>query len=460
MATIASLTAATIIGRALAPKVIDGLSSALRTKSTDIKSRYISTFSNHVEMTRSRCQKVRTIFTEDNDIDLKSIYANMSIMSGRKLIRDDDFISFITKSKSNAVISGTGGAGKTMLIKYLSIFALENSEDKIPIFVELRNLPSHIPANFTRTVFEHVADDLHKDQYELFRFGLINGLFIIFFDGLDEVKSDLRGQIFNSLNRFKRDFPESRIIVSTRPDSDTRAWGSLDLYKISGLNFGQVKNLISRTPFDQDRKSAFLAVVDKDFYDKHKSFLSVPLLCSLMLLTFHEFQEIPSRMTVFYEQAFETLMRSHDRAKEGFFKREHECGLSADRFRTLFSAFCYRTLALGVISFTDSEIRDHINRASKVAEIEVDSEKYVADLASGVCVIIRDGLKLYFIHRSFQEYFAAIYLVRHKGDDIFSLYNRLITGPSSNDVMIMAHDIDKKAFEREWALPTLKNITS
>jgi hypothetical protein len=459
MASVAGLTAATIVGRALAPRIVDNVAKALRLKSHEVRARFISTFENHVESTRSKCSKVRTILTGDNEVNIKSIYTNIYLNSEENRIRDDDFLNFILSNSINAVVSGTGGAGKTMLMKYLSLLAIEEISNKIPLFIELRNLPDHIPANFNQNVFEQVTDEAHKDNYDIFRQGLINGTFIIFFDGLYEVTSEKRGQIFNSINRYRRDFPNSRVVLSTRPDSYIRQWGSLRLYKVGGLKIEQIRTLISKLPDKRPRRDAFLEMLTEKFYDKHNSFLSVPLLCSLMFLTFHEFQEVPSRMTVFYEQAFETLMRSHDRAKEGFFKREHECGLSADRFRTLFSALCYRTLALGAVSFTDAEIREHIIKSSKASEIEVDSDKYIADLASGVCVIIRDGLKLHFIHRSFQEYFAAIHLVRHKSSDAYSLYERIASGPSSNDVMAMAYDIDRKAFEREWALPILTKFT-
>ena len=59
----------------------------------------------------------------------------------------------------------------------------------------------------------------------------------------------------------------------------------------------------------------FIDNVKKHLYDKHKSFLSNPLLTTMMLLTFDQFAEIPEKMFLFYEQAFDTLFLKHDATK-------------------------------------------------------------------------------------------------------------------------------------------------
>jgi hypothetical protein len=78
--------------------------------------------------------------------------------------------------------------------------------------------------------------------------------------------------------------------------------------------------LLDRIDYPSELKTEFLDLLTPKFFAKHQTFLEVPLLCTLILLTFNEYHEIPSRVTVFYEQAFETLFRRHDTAKEGYFK--------------------------------------------------------------------------------------------------------------------------------------------
>jgi hypothetical protein len=71
---------------------------------------------------------------------------------------------------------------------------------------------------------------------------------------------------------------------------------------------------------------------------------------------------------------------------------------------------------------------------------------------------MRDGLNLHFIHRSFQEYFSAVYLLRYRGGAALSLYDRLFHALNVNDVALMAYDMDILAFEREWALPACARL--
>ena len=51
-----------------------------------------------------------------------------------------------------------------------------------------------------------------------------------------------------------------------------------------------------------------------------------------------------------------------------------------------------------------------IARQKRVVEVNFDSMDFLIDLTNSVCMLIHDGLEYRFSHRSFQEYFAALYL--------------------------------------------------
>lgn len=453
MPILESITIVSAVFKALPPAATAAIAKSLSQTKAKVLGRYERSFAAHLNATLNKCGYVQTIFTDDKKVPLRSIYTNL-YLSGVQKIRDDDVINTL----GNIVICGTGGAGKTMLMKYLAINVIEYPIGKIPLFIELRNLPSHLSGNFNRAVFEYCNDFKEGDQYDIFREGLRNGLFLIFFDGLDEIPSNSRDQVFGSIKRMAREFPKCKFIASSRPEIDTRNWGELATHHILGLTANQAKNLIEKVDFPKALKEEFIGLLDQNFYSKHRSFLEVPLLCSLMLLTYHEYQSIPSRITVFYDQSFETLMRRHDRSKEGFFKRQLESGLSSDRFRKVFAAFCYRTLAKQEVTFSDQDFRHHLARSAAATEIEVDVDCFASDLVSHVCVVMRDGLNLHFIHRSFQEYFAAVYLIKYRAGNVTPLYDRLFLALNVNDVSLMAFDLDPQAFERDWALPACRRI--
>lgn len=251
-----------------------------------------------------------------------------------------------------------------------------------------------------------------------------------------------------------------KVILSTRPEIDTRTWDNFESFSVNGMNLNQARSLIAKVQYPEDLKTKFLELMNEEFFNQHLTFLSIPLLCTLMLITFNKFHEIPSRITVFYEQAFETLYRSHDTSKEGFFKREFLCNLPSDRFKSIFSAFCYRTLVYNQVSFTDEQFKYHLTKAATVSEVDVNIDDYASDLVSSVCMMMRDGLNLHFIHRSFQDYFAALYILRYRGNDNFEVYDRVLNDMFVSNVFEMAADIDLQTLEREWALPAVKAIDS
>lgn len=53
-----------------------------------------------------------------------------------------------------------------------------------------------------------------------------------------------------------------------------------------------------------------------------------------------------------------------------------------------------------------------IARQKRVVEVNFDSMDFLIDLTNSVCMLIHDGLEYRFSHRSFQEYFAALYTVQ------------------------------------------------
>ena len=442
--------------RAIAPTALAAVGKALGKSVDKVKLSLDSTFSQHLDQTFQKCSQVKTIFSDDAFIPLKSLYVNLNVSSKQKTIRDEDIV--LNNDVGSVVICGTGGAGKTMLMKYITLMMLEDPKGKVPIFVELRNLPAHKQEDFYENIYKLLTRERDHKNFDIFIEGLRAGIFTILFDGLDEVKPDQKEQIFSSIQRIALDFPEVRVIASTRPEIDTRSWDTLRTFHVDGLSHEQAKLLISKISFDETLKQDFLNLLTKEFYGKHTTFLEVPLLCSLMLLTFNEYKEIPSRLTVFYDQAFETLFRKHDRLKEGHFKREFKSNLPSDRFRSIFSAFCYRTLAFNELSFSDEKFLTHIRRAAEDCEVTINPDDYAYDIVSNVCMIMRDGLDLHFIHRSFQEYFAAIYIIRYRGPDLFGVANKVLEGIIFNDVAKMAYDIEPQTFEREWVYPAIKQF--
>lgn len=206
-------------------------------------------------------------------------------------------------------------------------------------------------------------------------------------------------------------------------------------------------------------KGRFLEALENKLFGTHQSFLQSLLLTIIMLLTFEEYGEIPNKMHAFYARAFDTLFQNHDADKDQFV-RKIRSGLSRDEFKLVLAGFCAFSYADETFTFTRSKFDHYIDSAIKYSKFVnpsmiIRSPDFIADLRDAVCLIQEDGLNFVFVHRSFQEYFTAVFVNKLQSDKIKSIIDKL-AGRFSDNVVPMALDMAREKIEVEWVLPTIR----
>lgn len=142
----------------------------------------------------------------------------------------------------------------------------------------------------------------------------------------------------------------------------------------------------------------------------------------MMLMTFHENAVVPSKLTTFYDSAFQTLLTWHDATKDSF---ERERTLSVDKFRRVFSTFCLLSYCDQSFEFSEQALTTLIQRSLKYHGYEADPVDVQHDICESANLIQRDGLVFSFVHRSFQEYFAAecaMRVVSGKAEELLKIF--------------------------------------
>jgi hypothetical protein len=285
---------------------------------------------------------------------------------------------------------------------WMSLFS--NPANKHPLFFELRDCNGLTNPDLLTQIRLAIVNQQKLDE-EVFKSFARRGAFYFILDGFDELNESSRARIEKQIIEIAEIYEDCPIVVSGRYQDRFSGWQQFNNYETTGFEKRQVIELISKIPFDDVIKQRFLKLVDnQEFFERHESFFSNPLLAIMMLMNFKNNLYVATKITQFYDDAFITLFKSHDVNK--LFHREKN--LTMIDFKKAFSLFCMISYHDEKFEFTETEILSYIEKVKKAFKTELTSEQIKNDFVESVNIMYKDGQNYVFIHRSFQEYFAAV----------------------------------------------------
>ena len=407
--------------------------------------------------------KIKTLLYKQTPQFIYSFYEPVGIIRNRRNIVDTSNINNILEIGKRIVVTGTGGIGKSVMLKHFFLDTIKRTSF-VPIFVELRglnnlekdsiNIEKHI-----YTIMENLKFNLEKKYFD---YSLRMGSYVILFDGFDELKNDISDTVTSEILNFCDRYPDNYFIVSSRPLQEFIGWNQFEEVRVSMLTKKQALSMIEKLDYDSVVKEKFSKALKEELYDKYSSFASTPLLLTIMLLTFESRYSMPDRLNDFYEQAFMALFHTHDATKGGY-RREKYSKLGFEDFKLAFSHFCFKSFFNSDYEFTESKVIEYIEKTRKKGLISKDfeSEAYLEDLTKSVCMLVHEGLNYVFSHRSFQEYFAAVYTVQLDDIQQKEFIKKWLTEdnyrPNSN-FLNMLYDLQPSRFIKNIITPSLEEL--
>lgn len=383
------------------------------------------------------------------------------------LIIEDATVEKIAQHTKFAILCGTGGLGKSMMMRHLLLNAIANFDDLklFPVFVPLKDYDENVDSLFEYTYSKIVLFDrsLTKSQFEQI---LDNGSCLLLFDGLDEISAGHRRRFERELDEMTDKYTKNMYVLSSRPFQSFVSFERFNLLYLMPFNPRQAMKLIDRLEFRPDEpeiKKKFLRLLEKGLFRTHRSFTENPLLLTIMLLTFEQFAEVPSKMHVFYREAFEVLAKRHD-ASKGAYKRSLKTGLSVDAFEDYFAELCFRSYNDEKFELTADEVARYYNVLSARAtanDNKTTARDFLEDLCSNLCLMYFEGDRYHFTHRSFQEYFCALFFSKQKDKfisklgDFFERHQRRMYGDRT---FYMMYDMITEKAEEFILFPFLNKL--
>lgn len=338
-------------------------------------------------------------------------------------------VDSLSKCSRFVILAGTGGLGKSMMMRHLLLNAVENYEEifMVPVFIPLKDFDEMFDTLF-EYAYSKITSLCNEITEEQFEDALNKGKCLLLFDGLDEVGSASAKRFERDLESFTDMYPNNFFVISSRPYQSFVSYSRFTVLQLKPFSKKQALKLIDNLEFRTDEpiiKEKFRNELEDNLHRTHRAFIENPLLLTIMLLTFEQYAEVPSKMHVFYREAFGALAVKHD-ASKGAYKRTLKTGLSADRFADYFAEICSRSYHDEKFELTEEEFSKYyylLKEREKTGDNTTTASDYLYDLCSNMCLMYFESGKYHFTHRSFQEYFCALYFSKQKDKTLESIGN-------------------------------------
>lgn len=419
-----------------------------------LKQALYSTLSKESEERRVRYAKqiaeVKTIWQVDRNVNINEFYYPTRIDFGDQIRRIDNVRDLL--KHDSVIVEGIAGQGKSIFMRYLCMGCF-NDKTYIPIFIQLR----HISAKtlLIDLILEALSSIGIVNDKLVIEYFLRRGDLVFLLDGFDEIDIEFRNETIRTIEEYRHKYKSIKIIISSRPNSDIQHSTIFEVCRIKTLNQDDRKALINHLVDDISTKEMLLAALQGK--NKIEEVLITPLLVTLLIITYKSESEIPENLSDFYRSLFSTLLKRHDKTKPGY-KRQRKTNIGDVEFERVFENLCFSSLNYYKLSLNEGEFYDFCKTALNAQCIDnIDPEAYMDDLVKITCLLILDGTKYYYLHKSIPEYFAAQKIAGNKNADNKSYFYKQLRDNKIPEnwyqSIFFLSEIDEYSYVKELLLP-------
>jgi len=419
-------------------------------------------------------QEVRLCLPQHPIYDFDKLFVNSDICvmhsSNKVLVRHEDSIpnsdvGTFSKIGLHTLLTAIGGIGKTMKLKSLLFDCIRNYKkyNRIPFLVTLRSFSKEMPDLFT-CIFEQVHPLWPELDSTAFHSILKSGRALLLLDGVDEISNENFNSFPDALRSFMHTYPNNQVVMSSRPIGNT--FVSFQMFKpVKLMNFtiDQIIKLIDNvkdTLIFSNLVESFKKSVREELYPAYPHLVSNPLMLTILIPIYNEYGAVPLMTSTFFSTAFDVMISKHDFNKDGY-KRALKTGLTSETFKQYLCELCASSYFDERFVFTQDQIHllYECLECRNSEKTKTTAKAFVDDLCNSLCLMYQEGLNYHFIHRSFQEYFCALFVASQLEDDMEELipfFDSSINRIMADSTFSMLESIAPARTKKAIKLPVLQ----